>query len=155
MSTLTSEFLALKRIAVAGVSREPATHGANVVYRRFKERGYAVFPVNPNAERVEGDTCYPDLRSIPDGVEGVVIGTPASATGSVVRECKELGIKFVWMHQGPAPGSVSLEAVRYCRENGIAVIPGGCPCMFGATSDGAHKAMRFILQLTGAVPRGI
>ena len=155
MASLTSEFLSLKRIAVAGVSREPATHGANVVYRRLRERGYDVFAVNPNAERVEGDACYPNLRSIPGGVDGVVIGTPPKATDSVVRECHELGIRHVWMHQGPAPGSVSQEAVSYCRANGISVIPGGCPCMFGPTADGGHRFLRVMLQLTGAVPRGI
>lgn len=151
----TSEFLSLKRIAVAGVSREPATHGANVVYKRLRERGYTVFPVNPQADQVEGDVCYHDLRSIPGGVDGVVIGTPASATAAVVREAHELGIHHVWMHQGPAPGSVSPEAVEYCRANGMAVIPGGCPCMFGPTADGMHQVMRFVLQLTGGVPRGI
>lgn len=151
----TSAFLSLRRIAVAGVSREPATHGANVVYKRLRERGYTVFPVNPQADQVEGDVCYHDLRSIPGGVDGVVIGTPPSATAAIVREAHELGIGHVWMHQGPAPGSVSPEAVEYCRANGMAVIPGGCPCMFGPTADGVHRVMRFVLQLTGGVPRGI
>jgi uncharacterized protein len=155
MGTLTSDFLALKRIAVAGVSREPAQHGANVVYKRLRERGYAVFAVNPKAERVEGDACYPNLASIPGGVDGVVIGTPPGATLSVVKECHALGIANVWMHQGPAPGSVSPEAVDYCRANGITVIPGGCPCMFGPTSDGTHVAIRRVMQLFGGVPRGI
>ena len=155
MSTLTSEFLAHRRVAVAGVSREPATHGANVVYKRLKERGYEVFAVNPNADEVEGDVCYRTLRAIPGGVDAVVIATPPSASESVARECKELGISRVWMHQGPVAGSVSPQAVAYCGENGISAIAGGCPCMFDPTADGGHKVMRFFLQLVGSVPRGI
>ena len=67
-----SEFLASKRVAVTGVSRAPKTHGANSVYRRMRQRGYEVFAVNPNTSTVEGDRAYPDLRSIPGGVDAVV-----------------------------------------------------------------------------------
>lgn len=75
VAEVAEEFLASKRIAVTGVSRSPADHGANVVYRRLRERGYEVSAVNPNADRVEGDPCLRDLKSIPDGVDAVVIGT--------------------------------------------------------------------------------
>jgi predicted CoA-binding protein len=68
-----SEFLANQRVAVTGVSRDAKDHGSNVVCKRLRDRGYAVYAVNPNAEEVEGDRCYHDLRSIPDGVDAVVI----------------------------------------------------------------------------------
>jgi predicted CoA-binding protein len=112
------EFLAQKRIAVAGVSRQPSGHGANTVYRRLRERGYEVFAVNPHADTVEGDPCYHDLGSIPGGVDAVVIGTTPAVAESVVRECHELGITRVWMHRGVGPGSVSDAAADYCRRNG-------------------------------------
>ncbi len=63
-----TEFLSHKRVAVTGVARHAEGHGANIVYKRLRERGYQVFPVNPNAAEVEGDHAYPDLRSIPGGV---------------------------------------------------------------------------------------
>jgi uncharacterized protein len=150
-----SEFLANKRIAVTGVSRSSQDHGSNVVYKRLRERGYEVFAVNPNADRVEGDTCYHDLRSIPGGVDAVVIGTRSQTAEATMRECAELGIRHVWMHRGPGPGSVSAAATAYGRLQGISVIPGGCPLMFGPTSDGGHRAMRFVFTLTGAVPREV
>jgi uncharacterized protein len=93
-------FLANKRVAVTGVSRTPKTHGSNTVYRRLRERGYEVFPVNPNADEVEGDRCYADLASIPGGVDAVVIGTRPEIAEDTVRECAELGIEHVWMHWG-------------------------------------------------------
>jgi hypothetical protein len=138
-----SEFLACRRVAVTGVSRSPQGHGSNAVYRRFRGRGYEVFAVNPNAEEVEGDHCYSDLRSIPGGVEAVVIGTRPEQALETMRECAELGVEHVWMHAPPfGSGSVSDEAAEYGREHGIHVIDGGCPCMFGQTADFGHKLMR-------------
>jgi uncharacterized protein len=153
IAAAASEFLSHKRIAVTGVSREPGTHGSNAVYQRLRQRGYQVFAVNPNADKVEGDPSYPDLKSIPGGVEAVVIGTRPERAMATMHECAELGINHVWMHRGPGAGSVSIDATGYGRERGINVIPGGCPLMFEPTSDGMHKAMKFMFTLTGAVPR--
>jgi predicted CoA-binding protein len=150
-----AEFLAQRRIAVTGVSRNGASHGANVVYQRLRQRGYEVFAVNPNTDTVEGDRSYPDLRSIEGGVDGVVLATRPDRDLDTVRECVDLGIKRIWMHRGPGAGSVSAEAAEYGREHGITVIDGGCPLMFGPTADGGHKVMRAVLTLTGGVPRKV
>jgi hypothetical protein len=150
-----SEFLGHKRVAVTGVSREPKTHSANVVYRRLRERGYDVYAVNPNADEVEGDRAYPDLASIPGGVEAVVIGTRPEVGEETMRECARLGIAQVWMHRGPGAGSVSEAATAYGRAHGITVIDGGCPCMFGPTGDPGHKLMRMVFTVTGNVPRRV
>jgi predicted CoA-binding protein len=150
-----SEFLAGKRMAVTGVSRDPKNHGGNVVYRRLRERGYEVFAVNPNAEEVEGDRCYRDLRSISGGVDAVVIATRPEIAEETMRECADLGIRHVWMHRGPGAGSVSEAAADYGRQHDIAVIDGGCPCMFGPTADLGHKAMRAVFTLSGNVPREV
>ena len=149
------EFLASKRVAVTGVSRHAKDHGSNIVYQRLRSRGYDVFAVNPNADEVEGDRCYHDLRSIPGGVDAVVIGTRPEIAEDTMRECAELGISHVWMHRGPGAGSVSPAAADYGRQQGIAVIDGGCPCMFGPTADRGHKAMRMVLTVTGNVPRRV
>jgi predicted CoA-binding protein len=150
-----ADFLANKRVAVTGVSREPKDHGSNIVYRRLRERGYEVFAVNPNTEEIEGDRCYQDLRAIPGGVDAVVIATRPEIAEGTMRECADLGIKHVWMHRGPGAGSVSEAAAAEGRERGIAVIDGGCPCMFGPTADRGHKVMRAIFTLTGNVPRRV
>lgn len=148
-------FLATKRVAVTGVTRNPKGHGSNVVYQRLRDRGYEVFAINPNAEEVEGDRCYHDLRSVPGGVEAVVIGTRPELADETMRECAELGIAHVWMHRGPGNGSVSQTAADYGREHGIAVIDGGCPCMFDPTADLGHKAMRLVFTLSGSVPKNV
>lgn len=155
MKEAATEFLTHHRIAVTGVTRESKGHGANAVYQRLRERGYDVVAINPNADRVEGDVCYPDLRSVPGGVEAVVIGTRPSTAEVTMHECVDLGIKHVWMHRGPGAGSVSDPATAYGREHGVTVIPGGCPCMFDPTADGGHKAMRWMFGLTGHVPKQV
>ena len=140
-----AEFLAHKRVAVTGVSRHPESHGSNTVYKRLRERGYDVFAVNPNAQEVEGDRSYKDLRSIPGGVDAVVIGTRPERAEGTMRECVDLGINHVWMHWGAGGSSVSDNATAFGRDHGIKVIDGGCPLMFEPTADLGHKIMRGLL----------
>ena len=149
------DFLDCRRVAVTGVSRTPGEHGSNVVYQRLRSRGYEVFAVNPNADEVEGDPAYHSLADIPGGVDAVVIGTRPQIAEVTMRECVELGIRHVWMHRGPGAGSVSGAAAELGRSNGITVIDGGCPCMFGPTADVGHRIMRPVLTLAGNVPREV
>lgn len=148
-------FLANQRIAVTGVSRRPQGHGSNAVYQRLRARGYQVFAINPNADEVMGDTCYPDLAAVPGGVGAVVIATRPEHALATVKECAALGIRYVWMHRSVDAGSVSEEATEYGRQHGINVIDGGCPLMYDPTGDIGHKVMRFVLTGTGRVPRQV
>lgn len=149
------EFLSKKRIAVVGVSRKQGT--GNGIFTSLRGRGYEVFPVNPNASEVMGETCYPNLQAIPGGVDAAVIVTQPEVTEEVVHECAEAGVSRVWMHYnalfGKGNSSVSDAAVAYCREHDIDVIAGGCPLMFGEEADMGHKCMRWILGVTGGLPK--
>jgi len=153
MKEAAAEFLAHKRIAVTGVSRKPKDHGSNTVFKRLRDRGYEVFAVNPNADQVEGVHSYHDLRSIPGGVDGVVIGTGPDKADGTMRECVDLGITRVWMHRSYGQGSVSPSAAAYGRGHGITVIDGGCPLMFDPTADVGHKIMRMVLA--GRIPKRV
>lgn len=148
-------FLQNTRIAVTGVSREPQSHGGNVVYRRLRERGYEVFAVNPKADEVEGEACYHDLKTIPGGVEAVVIATRPEHAETTMRECVELGINSVWMHKAIGAGSVPATALAYGREHDVQVIAGGCPLMFEPVTDVGHKFLRLVCTATGVVPRQV
>ena len=146
------DFLAQKRIAVAGVSRSNGPHPVgNLIFHRLKKTGHDVIPVNPNAKTFEGEPCYPDVKAIPGGVDGVMIITRPEATERIVRDCHHAGIRRVWMHQSLAQKStsVSSSAVAYCRLHDISVIAGACPMMFGDGVDLGHTCMRWILKLTG------
>ncbi len=147
-----ADFLAQRRIAVAGVSRDAGGHGGNFVYKSLKQRGYEVFAVNPNADTVEGDPCYPSLADVPGGVDGVVIATNPSVTGAVVDDCVKLGVRRVWMHRSFGGGSVDEAAVEAGRAAGLTVIAGACPLMFGPKADFGHKCMRWFLGHTKGKP---
>lgn len=160
IDNLAADFLAQKRIAVAGVSATRETTG-NFIYRNLKQRGYTVYAINPHDDRFDGDRCYPGVTSLPETPDGIVIVTRPAVTEELVRQCIEAGVPRVWMHSmlGTRPRlmksvaasitSVSPEAVRLCRENGITVIPGSCPMQF--LGDFGHTCMRGVLRATGAL----
>jgi predicted CoA-binding protein len=147
-----AEFLRGKRIAVAGVSREPG-QAANAVYRKLRNSGYQVVPVNPNASEVEGARCYPDLGSIPAPiVDGVVVATHPDVSVDLVRQCAQRGVSRLWFHRSFGQGSVSDAAVRECEVRGVECIVGGCPLMFCEPVDFAHRCMRWWLARRGRIP---
>lgn len=148
-----AQFLTCQRIAVTGVSRKAAGHGSNAVAQRLTERGYQVFLVNPNAQEINGQLCYPNLAAIPGGVEAVVIATRPEHGLATMQEAVKLGIRKVWMHRAFDQGSVSPEATQYGRAHGVVVIDGGCPLMFGKTSDGGHRMICWFLKLSGKLPK--
>ena len=149
-----AEFLAQARIAVAGVSRDP-NQPANLIYRRLRDAGHEVYAVNPNATEAEGDPCFASVAELPVHVDGVVVVTTPEVAEDVVAQCAAAGIQRVWLHRGMGPGSLSDAAVAACREHGISVIPGGCPNMYGETSDPGHRVMCRMLRATGKLPREI
>ena len=119
---LIKMFLNKKNIfVVVGASRDPKKYG-HQVYKDLKNAGYEVYPVNPNANEILGDKCYPNLENLlkkPDIVDVVV---PPRVTEKLVETCKKLGITKVWMQ----PGSESEVALNFCKENGIHVLYGIC-----------------------------
>ena len=155
LDNLIQDFLAQKKIAVVGVSDKRET-GCNAAYRKFKEAGYTVYPVNPRLTTYDGAPCYADLRAIPDKPDGVFILTNPKVAEDLVAQCVELGIGRVWLHcmLGTIPGlaanmtSVSPAAVQMCRDNGITVIPGTCPNQY-LKPDFGHRMMRALFGAMG------
>ena len=145
------EFLAGRRIVVAGVSRTGRAP-ANAIFRRFRECGYDAVPLNPNASELEGVRCYPDLASVPGQVHAVLVATHPSVGPAIVREAAARGIRHVWFHRSFGEGSVSPEALEACREAGLSPIVGGCPLMYCGPVDPVHRLFRWWLRLRRRVP---
>ena len=137
---------------MAGVSRQSG-QPANLIFRRLKQVGYEVFPVNPATTHVEGTTCYHDIASVPGPLDAVMIVTAPHDAADVVRQCADCGVPRVWFHRSFGNGSVSDDAVHMCEARGVASIVGGCPMMFCEPVDVAHRCMRWWLQRQGRVPR--
>ncbi len=139
-------------MAIVGVSRNPA-ETANAIFRKFKDNGYTVYPVNPVAEKVEGVRCYASVKDIPGGVGAAVLVTKPEVTARVAKDCVDAGVKWVWMHKSFGDSSSS-KAIQTLKAGGVHAIPAGCPMMF-LKPDGGHKAFRWFFQLTGRVPRTV
>ncbi len=144
-------FLDGRRIVVAGVSRS-GNAPANAIFRRLRDTAHEVIPVNPNASTVEGQTCYPDIRSVPGTIDGVMVVTHPSISVEVARAALERGIKHIWFHRSFGSGSVSPEALEACRAAGVEPIVGGCPLMYCQPVDAGHRFFRWWLRLQRRVP---
>ena len=150
---LIKDFLQGRRIAVAGVSRGSGS-AANPVFRKLREAGYEVFPVNPNATEVEGARCFPNLQSVPGELHGVVAATHPDASIEIVRQALACGVSRIWFHRSFGRGSVSDEATRECISHGIQCIVGGCPLMYCDPVAFPHRCMRRWLSRRGHIRGG-
>jgi len=144
---LVGDFIAQKKIAVVGVSRKKTKFG-NAIYKELKQKGYQVFAINPHINDFEGDACYPDLLSLPEKVDAVVVNVPPLQTEKVVREAKQAGINRVWLQQG----SQSDAAVKFCEENGIDCVSNECILMFAQPSAFIHRAHKWVWGVLGKLP---
>jgi len=146
------EFLALKRIAMVGVSRDPVSFSAKL-FEELCRHGYDVVPVNPNTAGMQGRGCFARVQDIYPAVEGALLMTSPEATEAVVRDCADAGIGRVWMYRAGGKGAVSEKAVAFCREHGINVVPGECPLMFLPDAASFHRFHGLLRKITGRYPR--
>ncbi|MBD3305706.1 CoA-binding protein [candidate division KSB3 bacterium] len=141
-------FLAQPTLAVVGVSRKGKKFG-NTVFKDLTAKGYQVFPVNPHAEQIDGQPCYPNLQALPEPAGGVVVIVPPAETEKVVRDAAEAGITHVWMQ----PGAESAAAIHFCREQGMSVVHGECILMFAEPVAFFHRLHRGIWGVLGKLPQ--
>jgi uncharacterized protein len=146
------DFLAQKRIAIAGVSRDPKSLSVKL-FEEFSRRGYDVVPVNPNLSEVQGRRCYARVQDVQPPVDALLIMTAPVVTNVLVHDCVEAGIRRVWMYSAGVAGAVSEEAVQFCRENGIQLVRGQCPYMFLPKPTGIHWLHGFVRKIRGNFPQ--
>jgi len=146
------DFTAQRSIAVTGVS-STQPDAANAVFNKLKNADYQVYAINPKAASVENVKAYPNLTAVGVKIDGVVIASPPASARSIIEECIELGIKRIWFHSSVNQGSLDQNAADYAEKNGMDVIRTGCPMMYIAPVDFPHKCIKWVLNLTGKVPR--
>ena len=86
-------------IAVVGASPDPSrtSHG---VMRYLQRVGYRCIPVNPNADDVLGERCYPSLADLPEPVDLVDVFRRAEYCADVAREAAAIGAPALWLQLG-------------------------------------------------------
>ena len=142
--TDVKEFLSCKKIAVVGVSRSGKKFG-NSVFKELKSKGYEVYPVNPNADEIEGTKSYPDINALKGMIDGAVFVVPPAQTEKLVRDAASAGISRIWLQQG----SESKDAIKFCNENGINAVYGECILMYAEPAAFFHRLHRGINKITG------
>ncbi len=149
---IIEDFLAQKRIAMPGISRDPGNFSV-ALFKELCQRGYDVVPVNPNVAEVQGRRCFARVQDIQPPVEAALLMTSPEATETVVNDCAEAGIRRVWMYRAAGKGAVSPKAVAFCREHGMRVVSGECPFMFLRDAARFHRVHGLIRKITGRYPR--
>ena len=141
-------FLEPKEMAIAGVSRDTKKFG-RIVYDSLKEKGYNLFPVNPNTTEINGDVCFRDVSELPPHIQHLYIVTPKKQTKEIVEKAIRKGIKNIWIQQM----SETDDAVELAKTNNINLICKQCIFKFAEPVTGVHKFHRFISKLFGKYPR--
>ena len=145
-------FLDQKRIAMAGVSRDPR-HFSAYLFKELCKRGLDMVPVNPQGGILYGATCFARVQNIQPPVEAALLMTRPAVTESIVHDCEEAGVRLLWMYRANGQGAVSDDAIRFCQKCGIEVVAGECPLMFLAGAGPVHRVHGWIRRITGQYPR--
>ncbi len=142
------DFISQKTLAIVGISRAPHSFGSNAT-KELRKKGYKLFLVNPNADNLEGEICYPRVGAIPEKVGGALFLTPPEVTAMAAKEAVEAGVLHLWIQQG----AESKEALAFCNDNKLHAVSGHCILMFAEPVTSFHKFHRFFRNLFGGLPK--
>ena len=150
MTTLNEiqNFLEPRKMAMAGVSRDPEKFGG-AIFKELKEKGFELYPVNPNTDEIQGVKCYRSVDELPDGVSRLLIVTPKHESTAVAAAAVKKGIKMVWIQQK----SDTPEAVKTIEDAGIPLIYKKCVMMFADPVKSVHGFHRFLVKTFGGYPK--
>jgi len=141
-------FISKKNLAIVGVSRSGKKFG-NTLFKELKQKEYNMFPVNPNAQEINGVKCYSNIVELKEKIGGVLICVPPEQAKSVLNDSIEADIKNVWLQQG----SSSKEIIDICEENDFNYVSNECILMFAEHVNSIHKFHRWIWKILGKLPR--
>ncbi len=144
-------FLAARRIAVVGVSRNDKDF-SRAVFRELARRGLDVVPVNPALAEAEGRRAFARVQDVSPPADAALLMTPPARTEAVLRECVAAGIRRVWLHRGAGAGAATPAALAYCASAGVDVVQGLCPFMALPGAAFPHRAHHFFRRLARAAP---
>ena len=146
MDTLIENFITSKRIALIGISRSGKKFG-NAAAKELIRRGYEIYPVHPEAEEIDGITCYPDLKSLNGKAEALLISIPPGRVPPVLEEAAKVGLNKIWLQQGSWSKEVQLTADK----QGLQIVSKKCILMYAPPVTSVHKFHRAIKSFFGGL----
>ena len=143
-----NEFLRPKELAIAGVSRYPKKFGYHV-FKELKEKSFKVYPINPNANKIDEEKCYSRVSELPDNISRLLILTPVYKVEETFQEAIQKGIKNIWIQQKV----LSQNIIKLAKENSVNLIWNKCIFMFAEPVKGPHAFHRWLLKIFGKLPK--
>jgi predicted CoA-binding protein len=110
-----------RRIAVVGCSPKP-DRDSHAIAKYLIDAGYDVVPVNPGQDSILGRKCYPDVKSIPGGVDLVDVFRSPEHVPPVVEDAIDAGAKAIWLQLGVGND----DAERRASDAGLTVVSERC-----------------------------
>ena len=143
-----NSFFSSRKIAIAGVSRDPKKFG-HLVFKQLKDNGFEVYPINPGSDSIAGVPCFRSVGALPLNVHSLVIVTPKKHTRDIVAEAMSKGIDNIWIQQM----SETPEAIELTKAHPVNLITKECILMHIEPVTGIHKFHRSIRRFFGLFPK--
>jgi len=144
------DFLAQKRIAMVGVSRNPR-ETSHVLFKEFLSHGYDMVAVNPNATEINGWSSFARVEDVTPVPDAVLLMTSQAVTEDLLHEWNT-GIRRIWIYGTNGKSKVSPLATSQLRNTGVTVIDGECPFMFLNDTGGIHRFHGFVRKIFRSYP---
>jgi predicted CoA-binding protein len=141
-----ADFLAQKRIAVIGASRDEKAY-SRMLLRELLNHGHDALPVNPLAANIDGQACVSNVARLSPLPDGALLLLSKAHIAPVFRECCAAAIPRIWIPVGIAMGAISKTAYAAAEAAGIRVIRGFCPLMFLSDVAFYHHLHGFFAKL--------
>lgn len=110
-----------RTIAVVGLSSRLERAG-HYVPAYLQQAGYRIIPVNPSLDQALGEKAYPDLQSVTEAVDLVLIFQPSENVQPFVEQAIAIGARAVWMQQG----IYNQQAAETAQQAGLMVVMDTC-----------------------------
>jgi uncharacterized protein len=146
-NTTIGEFLAPKRFALAGVSRNEKKFGF-IAFKELRDKGYEMFPIHPEADEINGMRCYHSITEVPSDVKHLISMVPKDQTKGVVEQALEHGISNIWIQQM----SETQDAIDLALQKNAGLVIKSCILMYASPVKGVHRFHRVVMKLFGRLP---
>jgi uncharacterized protein len=147
-NTTIETFLAPRKFALAGVSRNPKKFGF-MAFKDLKEKGFEIYPVHPDADEINGVKCYRSVSDLPADVRHLVSMVPKDQTFDTVNKALERGIRNIWIQQM----SETQEAIDLALEKNAGLVMKTCILMHASPVKGGHLFHRGLMKIFGLLPK--
>lgn len=142
-----NNFLSAEKIAFFGVSGSGKKF-SNEIYKTMIEKGYKLYPINPNSKNINGTECVEKFSDLKEDIKFGIFMTPKSITKDLISDAHSKGLEYIWIQ----PGSESLETLEFCYDNKIKVITNQCILLYLEGKKFPHNLHKFILKILNKLP---